>query len=212
MSRQWKRKPGSCHTAVNKVFPTSGWKRYVHVVGTPPHPAAGPMGSAGSAVLRFPNTRSAQLEIHLVRNISTPIPNFQSWKYKIIFSRSYEYTPSTLRMGIGVLMFRTWLEDTFVFGHPCNPEPRGECWKTNHNWSSSSEARVLKKTNHKGSSSSDARGFKNKPQVKHLFRSESKSTHDMRRMQHTQKKLGFLRLGDTSCKNAYGCLVNRSKP
>ena len=70
----------------------------------------------------------------------------------------------------------------------------------------------VEKTNHKGSSSSDARVFKNKPPVKHLFRSESKSTHDMRLMQHTQKKQGFLRLGDPLCKNAYGCLVNRSKP
>ena len=70
----------------------------------------------------------------------------------------------------------------------------------------------VEKTNHKGSSSSDARVFKNKPQVKHLFRSESKSTHDMRLMQHAQKKLGFLRLGVPLCKNAYGCLVNRSKP
>ena len=38
MPMQWKRKPGLCHTAVNKVFPTSGCKRCGHVVviGTPP--------------------------------------------------------------------------------------------------------------------------------------------------------------------------------
>ena len=35
MPMQWKRKPGLCHTAVNKVFPTSVCKRYVHVAGTP---------------------------------------------------------------------------------------------------------------------------------------------------------------------------------
>ncbi len=93
MPLQCERKPGSCHTAVNVVFPTSGCKRHGQVAHprTSQHPAR---------QIRIANTPHAPLRIlagscgvHGVRGVR----NFQLPPYNNYVNSKRERTPRTPR-------------------------------------------------------------------------------------------------------------------